>query len=169
MCEIALAAVSYASAAWHTTFAFLFHPAASIAPAHAQFVSRFIVPNGNSKKPEGRTRTYARTARLRFSSATRGRFCAGVEVESSIANISETAVGTSSAQRERSGYAQGVGFGEKQGELGLDKKESGDRRRKLRSRSPNLSIKRPPHAVPPTPALITGSVFSPMISFYDTL
>lgn len=101
MCEIALAAVSYASAAWHTTFAFLFHPAAPIAPAHAQFVSRFIVPNGKSKKPEGRTRTYARTARLRFSSATRGRFCAGVEVESSIANISETAVGTSSAQRER--------------------------------------------------------------------
>jgi hypothetical protein len=107
MCEIALAAVSYASAAWHTTFAFLFHSAASIAPAQAQFISHFIVPDGNSKnsknskRPGGRTRTYARTARLRFSSATRGRFCAGVEVESSIANISETAIGTSSARTQR--------------------------------------------------------------------
>ena len=93
MGEVALPAIAQTPATRNATFAFLFHSATAITSARplACWTRRMVWRVGEA---------YARTARLRFSSATRGRFCwgAGVEIESSIAGgISEGEVGASSA------------------------------------------------------------------------
>lgn len=101
MCEVALPAISETAATWYAAFAFLFHSAAAVTSARNRVISESVF---QVTRPFSSATTYARTALLRFSSATRGRFCccAGVEVESSMTGGVNAAVGGAwSAEEER--------------------------------------------------------------------
>lgn len=109
MCEIALSTIAETAATWHTTFALLLHSATTITSAKWNNLAGRLSLEG-IPPPQSGGSAYARTARLRFSSATRGRFCwAGVEVGSSITGTGGVNVGEGRASSAEKAAGKGNG------------------------------------------------------------